>query len=69
MIKNCETCAHWRPSEVYLTNLFGKKGTATDHGRHFAKCARFQMFVVIALKYYCGRNLKFWEPATEGTEN
>lgn len=72
MIKNCETCVHWKPGQTYLTNFFGKRGTATDYGRRHAQCARFQTYARIAMEYYCGRNLNFWQSAgaaDEGMEN
>jgi len=66
MIKNCETCVHWKPSEVYLTNFFGKRGEATDKGRRYAQCARFQTYSEGALKCFCGLDgLRFWQSKEE----
>lgn len=65
IVKNCENCIHWKPREVHLTNFFGKRGTATDRGRRYAQCARFQTFSSTAIGYFCGRDLKFWQSKEE----
>lgn len=72
MIKNCETCAHWRPDNSHGLGyrrkywFFGQK-EVTTWGRQWAKCARFQYFCksAVAFENLCGHTLKEYQPVIE----